>query len=124
VSQPVTIKDAAFGIDVSHDEERIVVRVWGTADMGAVDRLDAELPAVHAEAQRRGVRRADVDVRQLEFMSSSCFKSFITWLTRLEEMPESARYRIHFISNPAMHWQRRSLHALRSFAVELVTIEG
>ena len=36
---------------------------------------------------------------------------------------EAGGYNIHFLSSPDMHWQKRSLHALRSFAPEIVSIE-
>jgi len=36
----------------------------------------------------------------------------------------SGQYRIRFLSNPSILWQRRSLHALSCFAAELITIEA
>ena len=51
------------------------------------------------------------------------FKVFVTWLAQVQELPTEKQYRIHFMSNPNMHWQRRSLAALSCFAVDLVTIE-
>ena len=65
-----------------------------------------------------------VDVRELEFMNSSCFKSIVSWLTSIMELPPPEQYKVHFLSNPERLWQRRSLHALRSFALMLVTIES
>jgi len=44
-------------------------------------------------------------------------------LAQVQELPADKQYRIHFVSNPSMHWQRRSLAALSCFAVNLVTIE-
>jgi hypothetical protein len=118
------IKDSGLELDASYREDRIVMQISGNADMGSVDRLDSYLTLLHAEAARLAITRADVDLRGLEFMSSSCFKSFITWLGRVQQMPEPGRYGIHFISNPTMHWQRRSLRALQSFDTALVTIEA
>ncbi len=56
-------------------------------------------------------------------MNSSCFKSFVTWIGEVQDLQPDKQYRIHFRSNPEMLWQRRSLHALRCFAVDLITIE-
>ena len=72
---------------------------------------------------RLGVRQVVVDVTRLEFMNSSCFKSIVAWLTDIMELPEPQQYRIKFKSNPDTLWQRRSLHALRSYALMIVRIE-
>jgi len=61
-------------------------------------------------------------LRQLEFMNSSCFKSFVSWVTDIQELDDAKRYKVRFLSNPTYHWQKRSLHSLRCFAVELITV--
>lgn len=104
----------AAGLDVSFD---------GTADMHAIEELDGYLAAVHAAAIEQRAERVRVDFRRLEFMNSSCFKSFVTWIGQVQETTPRERYRIAFRSNPQMHWQRRSLNALRCFALDLITIE-
>jgi hypothetical protein len=99
----------------------LVLRFQGTADMNAIETLDAYLAAIHAVAIERQAERVRVDFRQLEFMNSSCFKSFVTWVGNVEETKDG-QYRIEFLSNAQMHWQRRSLNALRCFAMDLITI--
>ena len=39
------------------------------------------------------------------------------------EATEAERYKVRLLSNPNLHWQKRSLHSLRCFAIELITIE-
>ncbi len=56
-------------------------------------------------------------------MSSSCFRTFVTWLSDVQDLPPERQYRIRLRSNATMLWQRRSLHALRCFAHDLVNIE-
>ena len=56
-------------------------------------------------------------------MNSSCFKSFVTWISDVSELEPDKQYKIRLLSKPEMHWQRRSLHALRCFAVDLISIE-
>lgn len=116
---------AAADISVSAEREGDAVRVLfrGTADMRVSDALDHVLGAVHAEAQRCGAARVDIDFRDLEFMNSSCFKSFVTWISQVRELEGEKRYAIRFLSRAETLWQRRSLHALRCFAVDLITIE-
>ncbi len=101
----------------------VTVRFRGTADVEAKPALDHYVAALHEEARRVGASKVEVDFRELEFMNSSSFKVFVTWLSQVQELPTDAQYRIHFLSNPNMHWQRRSLAALSCFAVNLVTIE-
>ncbi len=79
--------------------------------------------AVTNESQRAAVPEVVVDLHALEFMNSSCFKCFITWIVAVRRLPPDQSYRIRFVSNPAMHWQRRSLHAISYFGGELVTID-
>jgi hypothetical protein len=40
----------------------------------------------------------------------------------LSRVHSEARRQVRFVSNPKRHWQRRSLHTLRAFAVNLVTV--
>ena len=86
--------------------------------------LEGYIEKLHQEACRLKMQKVVVDLRNLEFMNSSSFKVFITWLGHVKELPADAQYRIHVLSNPNTHqWQRRSLAALSCFAVDLVTIE-
>jgi uncharacterized membrane protein YjdF len=47
-----------------------------------------------------------------------------SWISQVQELAESAQYRILFFSNPAILWQRRSLNALCCFAAHLITIDS
>lgn len=111
-----------FELTTSVSDDAIAVLFTGTADMHAIDPLDTYLATVHDLALEQKARRVHVDFRRLEFMNSSCFKSFVSWIGRVQELAPEARYAIDFHSNPQMHWQRRSLNALRCFAMDLVTI--
>jgi anti-anti-sigma factor len=109
--------------DASLADSVMTARFRGTADVEAKPALDHYVAAMHEEACRVGASKVVVDFRELEFMNSSSFKVFVTWLSQVQELPAEKQYRIHFLSNPSMHWQRRSLAALSCFAVDLVTIE-
>ena len=95
----------------------------GNADMRVMSQLHLLLTRIHHEAQRLGLKEVAVDVRGLEFMNSSCFKNFVTWINEVRESVADTQYRIRFLSNPDLLWQRRSLHALCAFAKELITVE-
>ncbi len=96
----------------------------GTADAAVERDLGELLGRLHGESQRAGVGEVAVDLRALEFMNSSCFKAFITWIVAVRRLPEAQHYRIRFLSNAALHWQKRSLHAISYFGGDLVTVEN
>jgi hypothetical protein len=104
------------------DSHRAVLALRGTADLRVSDELAEILQRVHAEALEKRLKEVDVNLYELEFMNSSCFKSFVSWVTMLQELPEERRYRVRFLSNPSVLWQRRSLHALSCFAPELISV--
>ena len=114
---PVVTADASVADNV------VTARFRGTADVEAKPALDNYVSSLHEEARRLAATKVVIDFRELEFMNSSSFKVFVTWLAQVQELPADKQYRIHFLSNPSMHWQRRSLAALSCFAVNLVTIE-
>lgn len=101
----------------------LVAKLSGTADLRVTDSVEAILNRVHQKAMELGIVEVHMDLRELEFMNSSCFKSFVSWISDVSELP-TGQYRIRFLSNPSILWQRRSLHALSCFAAELVTIEA
>jgi hypothetical protein len=101
--------------------DTLSVKLEGTADLRSVAAMDEFVRKAHAEAVAASVTTAIIDLRELEFMSSSNFIRLVAWIGWIEEAPR--RYRLRFRSSRRHHWQKRSLHALRSFATELVVIE-
>ena len=104
-------------------ESGLIAKLWGTADLRVTDSVEAILTRVHQQALELGIPEVQMDLRELEFMNSSCFKSFVSWISEVSDLT-AGQYRIRFLSNPSILWQRRSLHALSCFAAELVTIEA
>jgi hypothetical protein len=111
-----------FRARASRDGTGLRVKLDRTADLAARVPLDAFLTRLHAEATRLGIDRVDVDLLDLEFMNSSCFKSFITWVMAIEELAPERQYRVVLHSNPDLHWQERSLDALTRMSDQLVTV--
>jgi len=112
-----------FSASLTEEGQTIHLRLTGNADMKAKESLDALLPRAHERALEQSAREVVIDMRHLEFMNSSCFKSFVTWISAAQELTTAKQYRMKFLSAPEMLWQRRSLHALRCFAVDIITIE-
>ncbi len=119
-----TIATPELRADASVDEGAVRVVFSGSAESAAKEALDGLLHALHSEALRTGIREVVVDVRDLEFMNSSCFKSFVFWLREAQEVDTAKQYKIRLLSDDAKHWQRRSLAALACFAADLVRIEA
>jgi hypothetical protein len=122
MAELVSVKGDDFAGTAKHEGTTIQVILTGNADYAALDSLESLLERLHAEARRLAIKEAIIDLRKLEFMNSSCFKSFVSWITNIQELDTPEQYRIRFVSNPNMHWQRRSLHSLRCFAVELIDV--
>jgi len=122
MSEVASVSVEDFEGAARHDGTMINAWLRGTADYAALDAIDMLLSRIHVEANRLGVKEAVVDLRQLEFMNSSCFKSFVSWINDIQGLEQERRYKIKFLANPKLHWQRRSLTSLRCFAVDLVSV--
>jgi len=118
------ISSSTFSAASTFEDHALSVRLTGNADLAAKNALEMLLPRVHSEALRVGTAEVIIDFTGLEFMNSSCFRSFVSWLSDVQDLPKHQQYRIRLISNSAMLWQRRSLHALKAFADELIRIES
>lgn len=117
-----TIETAGFSCAPSLDDGKLSIAFGGTGDVAAIEILGSYLQQVHAEAERLGLSEVTCDFRKLSFMNSSCFKAFVVWI---DTVKNAARvYRIRFLTDPDMHWQRRSLEALRRLATTVVSVEG
>lgn len=103
-------------------DEKLSVAFEGTGDVAAIELLASYLKSVHAEALRLRLREVSCDFRQLSFMNSSCFKSFVVWIDTVKNLPEP--YQIRLVTEPSMQWQRRSFEALRRLATRVVVLEG
>ena len=122
MSEIVTVKGEDFQGTAHRDGTAIVARLKGNADYAALDALEMLLTRAHSEATRLAASEMVIDLRDLEFMNSSCFKCFLSWITDVQELEPDRQYKVKFLSNPQLHWQKRSLHSLRCFAVELITV--
>ncbi len=118
------MKENDFAAQACANNRRIQVSLTGTADLTVKRQLDHFLRDVHTEAQRCLAEEVTVDVRRLEFMNSSCLKSFVWWISTVQEQSGDGRYRIVFVSSPTVYWQRRSLNALACLANEIISIQA
>jgi hypothetical protein len=118
------LRIAELEVESSYDGKSLMtLRFSGNADLRATAAVSQLIAQVHPEAQRRSVSSVKVDLRELEFMNSSCMKAFVMWLQALQEDERGHRYRITFLSAPSRYWQERSLEALKYLAPDWVVIE-
>ena len=101
-----TMKETDFTAHASTNERKIQVNLTGTADLTVKNQLDHFLRDVHSQAQRCLAEEVTVDMRQLEFMNSSCLKSLVWWISTVQEQADDGKYRIVFVSSPTVCWQR------------------
>ena len=119
----LTFAGEKFSTSATYDGANITVRLVGDGNMKAVGAVEDILHQLDAEARRLHPKVVTLDFERLEFLNSACFKKVVTWLSRVQELEMERRFRVHFVSNPKMMWQRRSLDALRCFAVDLITVD-
>src|SRR5260370_14498360 len=108
-----------FSTNGAYDGQTITLRFIGDGNMKAIVPVEEVLTRLHTEAQRLHADAVALDFEKLEFMNSACFKKVLTWIGRVQQLDDHHRYRIRFVSNPKMLWQRRSLHALRCSSADL-----
>ncbi|HVY45530.1 MAG TPA: hypothetical protein VHB21_06600 [Minicystis sp.] len=121
----MTGRAAAVHVEIKRPTgDAIDVRISGRAEGGVVTELTAALAAVHAEAVRHHVALVEVDLRDVERMSSAGFGALTAWIASVQELPSQIQYRIRVRARRGVEWQRRGLHALRCFAADFVTVVG
>jgi hypothetical protein len=96
------------------------LRFTGNGDMEACPELNQFLAILHQELLRTGARAVTIDFSELYFMNSSCLKAFAAWINKLKDQKQL--YRVRFLTNPALTWQRRSLETLQRFAPTIVSL--
>jgi hypothetical protein len=108
----------------NQDASKVVLHLRGAAEYQDPKPLDDLLRVLHEASLKGSATEVAVDLREVEFMNSSCFKSLVSWISTLEEIDEARRYKVRFLSDEGVLWQRRSLHALKCFAPSLVSVEN
>jgi hypothetical protein len=114
-------KTSDFSCSPELTDHTLTVVFSGTGDVAVVEILGDYLKRLHVEASKLDVNQVVCDFRRLLFMNSSCFKAFVVWIDTVKNAQRP--YGIRFLTDPDMHWQRRSLEALRRLATSVVTIE-
>jgi signal transduction histidine kinase/CheY-like chemotaxis protein len=97
------------------------VAFYGEATTPLREQIRQLLAQIDTEAVRLSLPQVFVDFRGLGFITSTCFKTFVTWI---DHVKDHKRYRVRFASPDGQAWHKRSLTALQAFAPDLVTVES
>jgi hypothetical protein len=73
----------------------------GNGGMKAQHTLEQFPTALHQQVQQVGAHEVVVDIRELEFMNSSCLTDLVFWLSTVRDSPSAERTHIVFLSDPA-----------------------
>jgi hypothetical protein len=99
------------------------VSLKGESDLNDALVLRTFLEGVHEQAIGLRVSQVVVDLQELVFLNSSCFKGFVSWIAEVADSDQASQYKIRFLSSSKYRWQRQSLQALRCFAPDLVFVD-
>ena len=115
---PIAIEGLEMAVDGT------TVKMSGTITMRSPSQvLQPHLKRVHESALADGVEVMTVDVRKLTFVNSSSMRLFVDWTVWLKDQPADKRYRLVFVTDGAVTWQRKSFPVIRSLAPDIVEIQ-
>ena len=118
--QIADVKDRDFSTKTQHEGSSITVHMKGNWDMKAVAPLDEFTRSLQTQARHLKVERVIMHLSEVEFINSSCLKSFARWLGAVGKSGQDL-YSVTFCTD--LPWQRRSLEALKALAGDKITIE-
>jgi hypothetical protein len=112
-----------FALSLSYTNDLLSIVFSGCADNEAQPLLGRYFEGVHAEVLRTKQTEVIVDVHELYFINSNCFKALVTWVSTVTTEDPTSRYWIRFVKDPSLRWQTRSFDAFHRMSLALVTIE-
>jgi hypothetical protein len=77
----------------------------------------------HEKAIKSDIEQVEVDFRDLIFINSSGFRTFIKWIMRITQLPEEKKYKLKIIYSKEKKWMERGLNVLMYLAPGLVNLE-
>lgn len=119
---PDTTQGLNLTFDARREPGRLTLVLHGSAEVREPGALAKVLLGYHEEAVALKASEVIVDFRAVEFMNSSALSAFLRWFGAMKDA--SVAYRVRFLSDPGVRWQRGSLNALASFAVDHVSVEA
>ena len=120
-SQLVPFKAEGLSIVPRLESGVLRVSVAGTVEMREPgELLNPYWTMIDEEARRHGVKRVEVDLRDLNFMNSSGILTFVRWITRAKGHPAGEGYTLVLQYDRNVTWQRTSVPTLAKLAPNVV----
>jgi hypothetical protein len=120
-SQLVPFNAEGLSIVPRMENEVLRVSVAGTVEMREPgEMLNPYWTMIDEEARRHGIKRVEVDLRNLNFMNSSGILTFVRWITRVKGHPADAGYTLVLKYDRNVTWQRSSIPTLAKLAPNVV----
>ncbi|MDB4995393.1 MAG: uncharacterized protein JWM74_2825 [Myxococcaceae bacterium] len=119
---PVRAKTKGFQAWTSRGDGKVRAKFVGSGELDEILTIRATLDKAHAIAVAEKIA-VEIDLRGVGFMTSSCFRELVTYLSRLGEMPPAERYPVTLVWTPDLPWQKRSVGVLSAFAPDNVVVD-
>lgn len=110
-----------FTLSCVQDSSTPRLRFTGNCDYEAVAPLGAFLKEVNEVMLASDHASVSIDLEELSFMNSSCLKAMVSWIYGVNETGQ--KYTIRLLTNPRLHWQKRTMRTLQRLAPQVVEIE-
>jgi hypothetical protein len=78
--------------------------------------LGGFLRQIHQAAVEDRLTELSVNVKKLTFVNSSAIRLLVDWSTWVRNEPEPQRYRLKFVTDPQVTWQKISFRVLKNLA--------
>jgi hypothetical protein len=121
-SSPVRAKTKGFQAWTSRVGGKVRAKFVGSGEADETLTIRAILDKAHAIAIQETIA-VEIDLRGVGFLTSSCFRELVTYLSRLGEMPVDRRYPVTIVWTPDLPWQKRSVGVLSAFAPDNVVLD-
>ena len=109
---PLNIEN--FEIRLSEKEGTIAVVFSGMIDIREPTKeILPYLLKIHKTILENAFNKVYIDLTGLDFMNSSGIKTFISWIMKVNEMPQADRYNITIIYGPDITWQQSSVKVIK-----------
>jgi len=120
-SQLVPFTAEGLSIVPRVEEGRLRVKVSGTVEMREPgEMLNPYWNMIDEETRRQGIKRVEVDLRDLNFMNSSGILTLVRWITRAKGHAPDAGYTLVLQYDRNVTWQRSSIPTLAKLAPNVV----
>lgn len=110
-------------LSISLESERTVAFTGTIATEHPSGELGAFFKALHTAAVEDQLEELVVNVKELTFVNSRAIRLFVDWVIAARKETAAHRYRIRFLTDPQVTWQKLSLPVLKTLAREIVIIE-